>query len=178
MAMNGDQGISDSQNDLLFGKFIISAASIFMRTKSSFAFVNLRPIVPGHVLVSPMRVVPLLDDLSEDEYADLWLTVRNVQNILKQHYTDCSGFNVAVQDGRAAGQSVPHVHVHILPRVVGDFHRNDDVYDHLSEWAPRDELRVNSTLAVADDKDRKDRTREEMADEASTYRMLTGTTES
>ena len=46
------------------------------------------------------------------------------------------------------------------------------MYEELSQWAPRDELRVNSTLAVADDKDRRDRTLQEMAEEASIYRNL------
>ncbi|GKY91667.1 hypothetical protein MPSEU_000138600 [Mayamaea pseudoterrestris] len=160
------------EGDLLFGRFIIPADSIFHRTHLSFGFCNLRPIVSGHVLVSPKRVVPQLQDLTNEEYIDLWLVVRATQTMLKQHYTDCNAFNVAVQDGRAAGQSVPHVHVHILPRRAYDFERNDDVYDELSVWAPRDELVVNSTLAVADDKDRTDRTLAQMAEEAAAYRSL------
>ena len=166
---------NDSQQDLLFGRFVIPSDSIFYKTDLSFAFVNLRPIVPGHVLVSPRRVVPLLEDLSEEECIDLWRTVRTTQQVLKLQYSDCTAFNVAIQDGRAAGQSVPHVHVHLLPRQAGDFERNDDVYDHLSQWAPREELKVKTTLAVADDGDRKDRTRQEMADEAAMYRALVAT---
>jgi bis(5'-adenosyl)-triphosphatase len=38
-----------------------------------------------------------------------------------------------MQDGQDAGQSVPHVHVHVLPRRPGDFHRNDDVYDAIDD---------------------------------------------
>jgi hypothetical protein len=62
----------------------------------------------------------------------------------------------------------------ILPRyVAGDFERNDDVYDRISEWAPQDELRVpSSRLVVADDKDRRDRTLQGMADEAAVYRNV------
>ena len=44
--------------------------------------------------------------------------------------------NVAVQDGPGAGQSVPHVHVHILPRRPTDFANNDDVYEALEGWGP------------------------------------------
>ena len=157
------------EGDLLFGKFRIPKESIFHRTEKSAAFVNLRPIVPGHVLVMPQRVAPLLSDLDLDEYVDLWATVRQVQSAL-QTKLDCDAFNVAVQDGRAAGQSVPHVHVHILPRKNGDFERNDDIYDALQEWAPRDELRQKGSLDVPDDEDRRDRTPKEMADEAASYR--------
>ena len=159
-----------TEGDILFGKFVIPKASIFYQSeKKSAGFVNLRPIVPGHVLVVPERVVPLFDDLSPDEYTDLWLSVREVQAMLRKHY-GCSAFNVAVQDGRAAGQSVPHVHVHILPRSAGDFTRNDDIYDALQEWAPREEMQSKIELVVPEDGDRRDRTRQEMADEAAQYR--------
>lgn len=157
--------------DRRFASFSIPAASIFYATQSSFSFVNLRPIVPGHVLVCPNRIVPLLSDLKDEEYDDLWKTVRATQAILKRHY-DCDAFNVAVQDGRSAGQSVPHVHVHILPRTSGDLERNDDIYDALQEWAPRDELRVPQSLEVPDDDQRRDRTRQEMAEEAASYREI------
>lgn len=138
----------------------------------SAAFVNLRPIVPGHVLVVSNRVVPRISELYDDEYADLWKSVRLVQAMLTKHY-NATAFNVAVQDGRSAGQSVPHVHVHILPRIEGDFARNDDVYDELQDWAPRigDSDRTPK-LEVPEDEYRTDRTPEQMADEAAIYKML------
>jgi bis(5'-adenosyl)-triphosphatase len=191
---HGDSG------DAQFGRFRIPNECIFHRTGSSIAFVNLRPIVPGHVLVMPQKIVPHLRDLDTAEYLDLWSAVRTVQEILLQVENDQPqqpqeqpqqmGFNVAVQDGRAAGQSVPHVHVHILPRRAQDFARNDDIYTRLEEWAPPrpsssssssadddddDVARVvavksSSSLHVPDDADRKDRTPDEMAAEAAVYR--------
>ena len=155
---------------MLFGKFVIPNASIFYRSSKSFAFVNLRPIVRGHVLVVPDAVIQHLDDMSEEQYIDLWKTVRIVQRILRETYPESAAFNVAVQDGSAAGQSVPHVHVHILPRSAGDFERNDDVYDELQAWAPREELQTKVELEVLPDEARKDRTRQQMADEAALYR--------
>jgi bis(5'-adenosyl)-triphosphatase len=72
-----------------------------------------------------------------------------------------------------AGQSVPHVHVHILPRYCGDLERNDDIYDQLESWAPRDEMSKNKPkIDVPDDSERRDRTIEEMAEEAILYRSL------
>ena len=44
---------------------------------------------------------------------------------------DSSSSTISIQDGAAAGQTVEHVHVHILPRHVGDFANNDDIYDKL-----------------------------------------------
>jgi bis(5'-adenosyl)-triphosphatase len=176
-----------TNDDMRFGKFLIPSRHIFYRTPLSAAFVNLRPIVPGHVLVMPKRIVTTMEELSEDEYIDMWKSVRQVQTALRQHFTmdndkntgaadTTLAFNVAVQDGRAAGQSVPHVHVHILPRTAGDFERNDDVYDALELWAPREqdvlpEQRTNR-IQVAEDKDRVDRTNELMAEEAALYRTI------
>jgi bis(5'-adenosyl)-triphosphatase len=163
---------STDTDNMHFGKFVISSSHIFYRSPLSAAFVNLRPIVPGHVLVVPRRIVARMEDLTNDEYIDLWQSARDVQSMLKKHY-QATGFNVAVQDGRVAGQSVPHVHVHILPRTEGDFERNDDVYDEMQEWAPRKELSKNKpTLDVPEDEDRKDRTVEQMTEEAAIYRSL------
>mmetsp|Transcript_17496 Transcript_17496/g.37954 ORF Transcript_17496/g.37954 Transcript_17496/m.37954 type:complete len:265 (+) Transcript_17496:71-865(+) len=165
-----------------FGRYVIDSSQIFYRSPSnlSTAIVNLRPIVPGHVLILSTRVAPLLKDLTDDEYCDLWQTVRKVQDMLDKKYgssnSPCS-FNVAVQDGRSAGQSVPHVHVHILPRHDGDFERNDEVYDELEAWAPRAEdgaakKEMGRGLDVLDDPDRMDRTMEQMKAEADAYREL------
>jgi len=163
----------ETADDAQFGKFAIPAASVFYRSPANtLAFVNLRPIVLGHVLLIPSRVVALMQDLTEAEYLDLWSTVRIIQGMLQQEY-NATAFNVAVQDGRAAGQSVPHVHIHILPRAQGDFERNDQVYDELHEWAPRPTVQTQQgKLDVPDDQDRRDRTREEMAQEAATYRNV------
>jgi bis(5'-adenosyl)-triphosphatase len=158
----------------LFGRFKISSNQIFLRTTHSFAMVNLRPIVSGHVLICSTCVTPLLSDLGDDEYDDLWRTVRKVQRVLKRQYK-CDAFNVAVQDGSGAGQSVPHAHVHILPRYCGDFERNDDVYDELEAWAPRDENESKAKLKkidVPEDSKRRDRTVGEMAAEAAMYQSL------
>ena len=174
-------------DSLQFGRFTISPQQIFYAspTALSAAIVNLRPIVPGHVLVISTRVVPHLSDLTQEEYVDLWTTVRKVQHMLGQKYFAAAAtgaaFNVAVQDGRSAGQSVPHVHVHILPRSDGDFERNDDVYDELEAWAPtakdaeaKKQQQHNAKLEVLEDADRKDRTMEQMGEEAEEYRKLMG----
>jgi bis(5'-adenosyl)-triphosphatase len=173
---------------LLFGRFRISSTQIFYRSQSglSFAFVNLRPIVQGHVLVCPTRVVPKLEHLDTQEFTDLWLCVKRVQLMLRQVYfpnfTDDEhirfGFNVAVQDGQAAGQSVPHVHVHILPRSHGDFAQNDSIYDELADWAPRLDMVQwkqnhglgSGSIHVPEDDKRPERTMQEMETEASIYR--------
>ena len=171
--MHSSMTESKSTPQQLFGRFIISPDQIFYTSSHSFAMVNLRPIVPGHVLICSTRVIPLLSELNDDEYDDLWKTVRVVQRVLKVKY-NCDAFNVAVQDGTHAGQSVPHVHVHILPRFSGDLERNDDIYDELEAWAPRDEKKSSgmSKFDVPEDSERRDRTIQEMAAESAMYKTL------
>ncbi len=99
-----------------FATIRIDPSSIFAQTVHSVAFVNLRPLVPGHVLVSPRRAVKRLCELTPTEATDLWRTVRSVQATVEiAHGARAS--ELGVQDGVDAGQTVPHVHVHVLPRV-------------------------------------------------------------
>lgn len=99
-----------------FGKFDIPSSQVFYISPSnlSIALVNLRPLCPGHVLVTSRRVVQHLRELTAEEYDDLWLTVRLVQAMVEQFHGTL-GSTIGCQDGKDAGQSVPHVHVHILP---------------------------------------------------------------
>jgi bis(5'-adenosyl)-triphosphatase len=72
--------------------------------------------------VSPRRVVPRFNDLTSAEVADLFATVQRVSRMVERVYS-ASSLNIAIQDGEDAGQSVPHVHAHIIPR------RRDDLKD-------------------------------------------------
>ena len=166
------EDIAGDGASMRFGQFRIASSQIFYTspTRLTAGIVNLRPIVPGHVLIVPRRVAPLLSDLTEEEYQDLWGSVRTIQGMLKSQY-DSPGFNIAVQDGPAAGQSVPHVHVHILPRNDDDLDRNDEIYDRLEEWAPKADHHPSlQKLDVPEDDARRDRTVEEMKEEANLYR--------
>jgi bis(5'-adenosyl)-triphosphatase len=157
----------DSQ---IFGRFQIPREHVFYETEKSCAIVNLRPIVPGHVLVVCKREgVTRMSALEDDEYADLWSTVRKVQKVVEGENGGVAA-NVAVQDGREAGQSVPHVHVHILPRQKGDFEYNDQVYEELEGWGPWKGKGKERGMDVPNDEDRRDRTEEVMAEEARSYR--------
>ncbi|KAI9570382.1 HIT-like domain-containing protein [Boletus coccyginus] len=117
---------------LLFSTFEVTTQA-FHRTALSYAIVNLKLIVPGHVLIIPTRVVPRLTDLTTPELTSLMNSVQCVGRVIEKAY-GADALTVACQDGRAAGQSVPHVHFHILPRKFkGDYFsgRMDDVYPAL-----------------------------------------------
>jgi len=149
---------------------------VFYRTSLSYAIVNLKPIVPGHVLVIPHRPVPRLSDLTTPELASLMTSVQKVGRVIERVY-EGDALTIACQDGKAAGQSVPHVHFHLLPRkFYGDRFsgNNDQVYPELErveEQLPDDlgEIRSGSghgLLKVDADEDRKPRTIEDMEKEA------------
>jgi len=102
--------------EVAFGKFRLKPSQVFFVSTSglSLATVNLKPLVPGHVLVVSRRVVPTIAELTPEEMQDLWRTVREVQGLVQASH-GASSSTLGMQDGRDAGQSVPHVHVHILP---------------------------------------------------------------
>ncbi|CAM6089840.1 unnamed protein product [Calypogeia fissa] len=77
-----------------------------------------------------------------------------------------SSLTLAIQDGPEAGQTVPHVHVHILPRKKADFKNNDEIYDEIDK--KEQELGDNLNL----DQERKDRSRQVMHEEATKLRAL------
>lgn len=57
---------------------------------------------------------------------------QRVGSVVERHHA-AQSLTLAIQDGPAAGQTVPHVHVHVLPRKAGDFEKNDDVYDAIDD---------------------------------------------
>ncbi|MCL7937743.1 MAG: HIT domain-containing protein, partial [marine benthic group bacterium] len=73
----------------------------------------------GHCLVLPRAHVGSLWDLSLDEQLEVWNLVAEARDLLAgRHAPD--GFTVGVNDGLAAGQTIPHAHVHVIPRHLGD----------------------------------------------------------
>ena len=84
------------------------------------ALLNAYPYTSGHLLVLPQRAVAELEDLDEDEAAELWAGVRRAVRAVKAAYRP-EGVNVGINLGHAAGAGVPdHLHVHVLPRWSGD----------------------------------------------------------
>ncbi|GJU64139.1 bifunctional bis(5'-adenosyl)-triphosphatase/adenylylsulfatase FHIT [Tanacetum coccineum] len=95
----------------------------------------------------------------------MWVTAKRIGTLLEK-YHKASSLTFTIQDGPQAGQSVPHVHIHILPRKVGDFENNDDIYDAIDESDK--ELKKRLDL----DEERIDRSPEERIQEAEEYRKL------
>jgi len=83
------------------------------------AFLDINPLSEGHTLLVPKRCVERLAELTPMEAAELGRqTLALSRRVLAA--TGAEGCNILLNDGRVAGQEVPHVHVHIVPRRAGD----------------------------------------------------------
>jgi diadenosine tetraphosphate (Ap4A) HIT family hydrolase len=97
----------------------VTASRIVAENEVAFAIPDAFPIAEGHTLVIPKRHVASLFDLSDEEQAAVSRLVAHVRAKLMADM-NADGFNVGVNDGKAAGQTVMHAHVHIIPRRKGD----------------------------------------------------------
>lgn len=97
-----------------------SETRVVWRGTGVFAILNAYPYTTGHLLLMPYREVAELEDLTEDESAELWVAVRSAVVALKTAYRP-QGINIGANLGEAAGAGVPsHVHLHVLPRWGAD----------------------------------------------------------
>jgi diadenosine tetraphosphate (Ap4A) HIT family hydrolase len=93
--------------------------SILAETKHSFAFLDNFPVSNGHTLVIPKRHVVSIWEMTTEEYMDVFNLLRQVKDLLQKQFRP-QGFNIGVNCGEAAGQSVFHAHIHLIPRYIGD----------------------------------------------------------
>ncbi|XP_074908660.1 bis(5'-adenosyl)-triphosphatase isoform X2 [Buteo buteo] len=117
---------------LRFGQHLIKPSVVFLKTELSFALVNRKPVVPGRILSGSASTM-------------------GARALGKSR----SSVRFKGQDGPEAGQTVKHVHVHVLPRRAGDFSRNDDVYEELQrhdkedcpdKWRTEEEMAAEAAI--------------------------------
>jgi histidine triad (HIT) family protein len=84
------------------------------------AFMDLVPVNPGHTLVVPRYHASGLPELSFEDGARMFMAGHRLAVALRTSGVRCDGVNLRINDGDAAGQDVFHVHLHIIPRILGD----------------------------------------------------------
>lgn len=84
-----------------------------------YAMLDKFPVSKGHTLIIPKQHVADYFDLTERTKTACWLVVDRVKMLLAQRFNP-DGFNVGINIGRAAGQTIPHLHIHMIPRYKGD----------------------------------------------------------
>jgi len=77
------------------------------------------PISPGHTLIIPRRHIGSLFELKVDEQAALLELLNRAKSTIDKEFSP-QAYNIGINDGPVAGQTVPHLHIHLIPRYAGD----------------------------------------------------------
>lgn len=92
---------------------------LMIEGKYGFAAYDRHPVSPGHFLVIPYRHFASYFDINDDELVDLWgLVARGKEMVDAEYHPD--GYNIGINVGHWAGQSIHHLHIHVIPRYNGD----------------------------------------------------------
>ena len=108
-------------DDCLFCKIVagkIPAQKIY-EDGHALAFLDIRPRSPGHTMVIPKEHAPTLVALPEAEVSPLFAAIKQVADMLMKKLKP-DGITIGINQGRASGQEVDHLHVHLIPRWHGD----------------------------------------------------------
>ena len=94
-------------------------AEIIYEDDNAIAFLDINPLTPGHTIVIPKTHAENIIDLGENETSSLFLAVKKVTSLLQEKLSP-KGFTIGINHGEISGQTVPHLHIHIIPRYEGD----------------------------------------------------------
>ncbi|MEW6458657.1 MAG: HIT domain-containing protein [Bacillota bacterium] len=90
-----------------------------MENDLAFAIYDRYPVSVGHMLIIPKRHLPSYFDITTEERLSIFALVDDCRLMLQAKFNP-NGYNIGINDGEAAGQSVWHCHVHLIPRYFGD----------------------------------------------------------
>jgi histidine triad (HIT) family protein len=109
-------------NDCIFCKILSGELEVSMvyQDDCCSAFMDIQPINPGHTLVVPNRHASNLAELDEGDGAQMFRVAQRLAAAVYKSGVKCEGVDFFLADGEAAGQEVFHVHLHVLPRYMGD----------------------------------------------------------
>jgi histidine triad (HIT) family protein len=109
-------------SDCIFCQIIAgkAEASEIYRDERVMAFMDIRPVNVGHLLVIPLRHAVGLADLDPADGARLFEVGQRMAAALRRSGLPCEGVNLLLADGETAGQEVFHAHLHVIPRLQGD----------------------------------------------------------
>ena len=126
-------------SDCVFCRIVTgeSPVSVVYEDDAVLAFLDIRPVNPGHAMVIPKRHAASLAELDEETGRHLWTIAQRTAAALRRSGLRCEGVNLFLADREAAFQEVRHVHLHVFPRYKGDPFKLD------ADWSakpPREEL--------------------------------------
>ena len=108
--------------DCVFCQLVSGQAevSVVYEDERTVTFMDIQPVVPGHMLIVPRRHAACLADLDVEDGAQLFRVGQLAAAALRASDLRCEGINFFLADGEAAGQDVFHAHLHVFPRHQGD----------------------------------------------------------
>jgi diadenosine tetraphosphate (Ap4A) HIT family hydrolase len=92
---------------------------IVLETDLAYAIFDAYPVNPGHMLVIPKRHVPSYFEATIQEKMEIIILIDEAKRIIDERFHP-DGYNIGINIGRVAGQTVMHLHVHVIPRYTGD----------------------------------------------------------
>ncbi|UCG45222.1 MAG: HIT family protein [Candidatus Bathyarchaeota archaeon] len=84
------------------------------------AVMDIQPINPGHLFIAPKRHIESISELDEEVGSHVFKTATRMTNALRRSGLKCDGVNLLLADGGSAGQEIPHIHLHVIPRIRMD----------------------------------------------------------
>jgi histidine triad (HIT) family protein len=87
--------------------------------EKTLAFLDIKPVNPGHTIVIPKEHYQNIEDISAEDFIAVMMTVKKIGKLLKDKL-GVIGYNVHENNDLVAGQEVPHLHFHIIPRTAED----------------------------------------------------------
>jgi len=84
------------------------------------AFIDIKPINKGHVLVIPKKHFELVSEMDKTDINKIMVVAWKIGLAIRKSGIKCEGIDFFLADGEAAGQEVPHVHLHVIPRFLND----------------------------------------------------------
>lgn len=118
-------------NDCIFCKILADEipSAVVYEDEMFRAILDVNPAVKGHVIILPKNHAADLFEFSDEEASKILIVAKKIAAALKKTY-HCDGVNILQNNGEAAGQTVFHLHVHVIPRFEGDT-------DHINiGWRP------------------------------------------
>ena len=97
----------------------IPHARMVASNERAYAIRDAFPISPGHTLIIPRRHIDSFFDLTPAERSAM-LDLLDLQKVSLDHELLPAAYNIGINNGKAAGQTVPHLHIHLVPRFEGD----------------------------------------------------------
>lgn len=95
-------------------------AAVLYEDDDIMAFMDIKPINEGHALIITKKHAVLVDELDEELYLKMFPIGRKIAMKIKEIFPEIKGIMYFIADGEHAGQEVPHVHLHIIPRKPND----------------------------------------------------------